>query len=299
VQQHAASFIARTKARTGSELPQCIKDEFDAFLECGILAHGFLRLRCGDCGHDKLLAFSCKRRGFCPSCSARRMSQTAAHLVDHVIRTCRCGNGYCRWPIPLRLLLAAQPELVTTVLQGFLPVILERRLEKDIGPPYAPSRLLTLAHPEGRATPRARGASRVHGERSRPGMESRAEAGAELGPPRRLGGADRGFQGVVIGTLASQPGDGPAGTCPVWSLLGADLFEDDEKVVVRLEAPGMRRDDVLAVEERTIVSTRERSAAVTADGELKSVNTQEGEPTHVAIPTHHGQRIRGSSRLPA
>jgi hypothetical protein len=30
-----------------------VKDEFDAFLECGILAHGFVRLRCGECGHDK------------------------------------------------------------------------------------------------------------------------------------------------------------------------------------------------------------------------------------------------------
>ncbi len=85
MQQHAASFIAHTEASTGSELPRFIKDEFDAFLECGILAHGLLRLRCGDCGHDKLLAFSCKRRGFCPSCGARRMSRTLAHLVDHVI----------------------------------------------------------------------------------------------------------------------------------------------------------------------------------------------------------------------
>ena len=42
------------------------KAEFDAFLECGILAHGFLRMRCGDCGHDKPVAFDCKRRGFCP-----------------------------------------------------------------------------------------------------------------------------------------------------------------------------------------------------------------------------------------
>ncbi|MFN9676759.1 MAG: IS91 family transposase, partial [Betaproteobacteria bacterium] len=42
VQQHAASFIAHTEASTGSELPRFIKDEFDAFLECGILAHGFL-----------------------------------------------------------------------------------------------------------------------------------------------------------------------------------------------------------------------------------------------------------------
>ncbi|WP_425451154.1 transposase zinc-binding domain-containing protein [Pseudomonas luteola] len=47
-------------------MPRFIKDEFDAFLECGILAHGFLRLRCGECGHDKLLAFSCKRRGLQP-----------------------------------------------------------------------------------------------------------------------------------------------------------------------------------------------------------------------------------------
>ncbi|MDP1901156.1 MAG: transposase zinc-binding domain-containing protein [Rubrivivax sp.] len=89
VQQHAATFIAETEteAAAGADLPQFVKDEFDAFLDCGILAHGFLRLRlrCGDCGHDKLVAFSCKRRGICPSCGARRMAQTAAHLVDHVI----------------------------------------------------------------------------------------------------------------------------------------------------------------------------------------------------------------------
>jgi ribosomal protein S27AE len=32
--------------------------ETDVVAECGILAHGFLRLRCGGCGQDKLLAFS-------------------------------------------------------------------------------------------------------------------------------------------------------------------------------------------------------------------------------------------------
>ena len=92
-------------------------DEFDALLECGILAHGFLRLRCGDCGHDKLLAFSCKRRGFCPSCVARRMSQTAAHLVDNVLPRVPVRQWVLSLPIPLRLLLAAQPVLVTPVLQ--------------------------------------------------------------------------------------------------------------------------------------------------------------------------------------
>lgn len=117
VQQHLAYFIAHTEASTGAELPRFIKDEFEAFLECGILAHGFLRLRCAECGHDRLLAFSCKRRGFCPSCGARRMSQTAAHLVDHVIPSVPVRQWVLSLPIPLRLLLASRPELLTAVLQ--------------------------------------------------------------------------------------------------------------------------------------------------------------------------------------
>ncbi len=129
VQQHAASFIAHTEASTGSELPRFIKEEFDAFLECGILAHGFLRLRCGECGHDKLLAFSCKRRGFCLSCGARRMSQTAAHLVDHVIPYVPVRQWVLSLPIPLRVLLAAQPELVTPVLQVVQLVVTRHLLD--------------------------------------------------------------------------------------------------------------------------------------------------------------------------
>lgn len=33
----------------------------------------------------KLVAFSCKKRGFCPSCGARRMAETAALLADEVL----------------------------------------------------------------------------------------------------------------------------------------------------------------------------------------------------------------------
>ena len=41
VQQHAATFIAETKVATAADLPQFVKGEFDAFLECGSLAHGY------------------------------------------------------------------------------------------------------------------------------------------------------------------------------------------------------------------------------------------------------------------
>jgi hypothetical protein len=78
-------------------LPGFVKEEFDAFLDCGILAGRFPRLRCADCAHEMLVAFSCKRRGFCPSCGARRMAETAAHLVDTSSPGCPCANGCCRF----------------------------------------------------------------------------------------------------------------------------------------------------------------------------------------------------------
>ena len=48
----------------GRPLPRFVVEEFERFLECGILAHGFCQLAC-PCGHRRLVAFSCKRRGWC------------------------------------------------------------------------------------------------------------------------------------------------------------------------------------------------------------------------------------------
>jgi len=48
IQDYVDTFFAQVEQETGTGLPQFVKDEFEAFLECGILAHGFLRLRCGD-----------------------------------------------------------------------------------------------------------------------------------------------------------------------------------------------------------------------------------------------------------
>ena len=45
VGEHLETFLAQVEAQTGAALPQFVKDEFDAYLMCGILAHGFARLR--------------------------------------------------------------------------------------------------------------------------------------------------------------------------------------------------------------------------------------------------------------
>ena len=47
VAEHLETFFAQVEAETGAGLPDFVKDEFEAFLDCGILANGFLRLRCG------------------------------------------------------------------------------------------------------------------------------------------------------------------------------------------------------------------------------------------------------------
>ncbi|MGH8480817.1 MAG: transposase zinc-binding domain-containing protein, partial [Gammaproteobacteria bacterium] len=61
--------------------------------------------------------FGCKRRGFCPSCGARRMAEAAAHLIDHVIPRVPVRQWVISFPIPLRLLFAAHPHLLSSVLQ--------------------------------------------------------------------------------------------------------------------------------------------------------------------------------------
>lgn len=78
VLQHAASLIAQTEAITGAELPHVIKDEFDAFLECGIRAHGFLWLRCDECGHDSCWLSAASAEGICLPCGVRCRSHDAA-----------------------------------------------------------------------------------------------------------------------------------------------------------------------------------------------------------------------------
>ena len=82
LREQLATFFARTEDENGPGLPRFVQRELRRYLECGILAHGFARVFCSTCARDELVAFSCKGRGFCPSCCGRRMADTAAHLCE-------------------------------------------------------------------------------------------------------------------------------------------------------------------------------------------------------------------------
>ena len=106
VQMHLETWLVLTKSQF--ELPPLYAIQaFRRFLECGILAFGFARARYKECGHDFLVAFSCKGRGICPSCNTRRMVETAAHLVDHVFPT-----------LPVRQWVLSVPKPVLSLTKG-------------------------------------------------------------------------------------------------------------------------------------------------------------------------------------
>jgi hypothetical protein len=84
------------------------------------------------------------------------MAQTAAHLVDHVIPHVPVRQWVLSLPIPLRLLLAAQPKLVTPVLQVVHRVIARHLLgQAGLKSDEADSGAVTLIQPsfESRARP--------------------------------------------------------------------------------------------------------------------------------------------------
>ena len=56
------------------------------YLDCGNLHNGFARVKCKDCGHEYLLAFSCKRRHFCPSCHQKRVVEFREWLCMDVLK---------------------------------------------------------------------------------------------------------------------------------------------------------------------------------------------------------------------
>src|SRR2546427_441614 len=116
IAEHLETFLASCHDDPdGSGLPAYVEREFYDYLRCGILAHGFLRLGCDTCKQELLVPFSCKRRGFCPSCAGRRMAQTAAHLVEQVIPWVPTRQWVVSVPIPLRYWTAPSKELAAKV----------------------------------------------------------------------------------------------------------------------------------------------------------------------------------------
>jgi hypothetical protein len=114
VQAAWGSFVGGVEANERS-VPRFCTREVDAFLRCGVLAHGFTRVHCDDCGHDDVVAFLCKGRGLCPSCGAARMVDTAAWLCDAVIPEVPVRQWVLSLPYRVRTLCAYDADACALV----------------------------------------------------------------------------------------------------------------------------------------------------------------------------------------
>jgi hypothetical protein len=118
VRESLATFLAES-ALVGGQ-PRHVERDFVGYLECGVLARGFSRIRCRACGDELLLAFSCKGRGVCPSCNARRAHDTAAHLVDNVLPSVPYRQWTLSFPKRIRWHLARDSRLMSAIRDVFL-----------------------------------------------------------------------------------------------------------------------------------------------------------------------------------
>ena len=139
VREHVETFLALARESDADvdRVPGYVETTFRKYLECGILAHGFARARCGACGHDFLVAFSCKTRGLCPSCDTRRMAETAAYLVDHVLPRVPMRQWVLSVPKRVRYYLRELPESVGAVLRIFLRALEGTLRQTSPGAPHA------------------------------------------------------------------------------------------------------------------------------------------------------------------
>jgi Transposase zinc-binding domain len=103
------AYKERFQPRYGFLRP-IILEVVEKFLECGDLARGFPRIQCDHCKEDRLLAFSCKGRWFCPSCHQKKVQLFGALLAESIL-----------YPVPHRHFVFGIPKTSPASSWPFTP----------------------------------------------------------------------------------------------------------------------------------------------------------------------------------
>jgi len=94
--------------RDAGRLRRAVEEQaIERFIECGDPHHGFARIYCDACGHDYLLAYSCKTRYFCPSCHQKRVLLYGDWVEQNVLA-----------PVPHRQYVFTLPRLLRPILSA-------------------------------------------------------------------------------------------------------------------------------------------------------------------------------------
>ena len=124
-------------AAADAPLPTALQREVRGYLRCGVLRHGFMRVRCEACGEELLVGFSCKGRGYCPSCNGKRAALAGRHLEEEVLPLAPYRQWTLSVPYRLRWLALKQPGVLDVALRALLGRVAaqQRREARRLGVP--------------------------------------------------------------------------------------------------------------------------------------------------------------------
>jgi hypothetical protein len=108
--RHGLAAVYRRRDPTATPLYPVVQHHLETFLAEAAAADV----------EDEAVAFSCKGRGVCPSCNARRMVEVAAHLTDHVLPPLPLRQWVFSLPKRIRPFLPHDPRLAGDVLRVLL-----------------------------------------------------------------------------------------------------------------------------------------------------------------------------------
>jgi len=114
-----------------------IKEMVEHYLDCGNPRCGFARIRCPDCGEERLLYFSCRRRGFCPSCHSKRREEWGEWMREELLLDVPHRQVVFTIPKMLRIFFKYKRRLLGDLCQAAVQALL-KYLQVTIGTELRP-----------------------------------------------------------------------------------------------------------------------------------------------------------------
>jgi hypothetical protein len=89
-----------------------IQQVVEKYLDCGNPKSGFARIRCGNCGKEFLLHFSCHGREFCPSRHSKRREEWGEWMREKLLLDVPHRQVVFTIPKMLRVFFKYNPSLL-------------------------------------------------------------------------------------------------------------------------------------------------------------------------------------------
>jgi len=121
-------FLREYESRFEKEygfLRPIIKEVVERYLDCGNPQCGFARIRCPDCGEERLLMFSCRTRGFCPSCHAKRLEEWGEWMREELLLDVPHRQVVFTIPKMLRIFFLYKRRLLGDLCQAAVQALLK------------------------------------------------------------------------------------------------------------------------------------------------------------------------------